>query len=39
MAQQWVHMARSVRPTWTTRKAGLGARIFRAQLPCLTLRF
>ncbi len=28
MAQQWVHMARSAKPIWTTKKAELGTKFF-----------
>ena len=28
MARQWVHMAHSAKPIWTTKKAGLGTKFF-----------
>ena len=28
MTQQWVHMARSAKPIWMTKKAGLGPTFF-----------
>ena len=30
MARQWVHMARSAKPIWTTKKSRAGREIFRA---------